>query len=466
MNRHLLFFCCLFGFFISYGQEQLSLYGLNHLVNQSSLSPSYIGTNKFEFNLFPVSSNIYSNQPTYQDFIDNRESNNVLRYPATALASDQANLLRVGSTIETFRFIYNQKNWSFSLHHTAKAKGIIDYSGTLLAVAIQGNAPFIGQNLSLDTDFSAFSYEELGIGGAVDLGKLKIGGRLKYLSGHSAAITRRSTISFYTDDDIYQLSLDMDLEVDIAGNGGDLSAFNFGPIGLEFTNNDNVIIQSPDLLFNLNDDLFNFSGNHGFAIDIGLDWQINDQLDLTFSAIDLGGIMWKESPKNYSANQTFEFDGLNLGQLTFDGAENISFDSAQDSLDIVDFVEINQSFSTTLPAQFYLNLGYRLNDKWYFNSTLFYSTFHNNAFKALSLGANYELHKNLNIGTSLGLMNEASLVLGLNAALEIGPLQLFALTDNVFGLFDLTDNRTVNAKVGLAFSFGTIEEEELSNQLK
>jgi len=429
---------------------------LPHLVNQSSINPSYIGTTKFEFSLFPISANIYSNNPTYQDFIDNRESNNVLRYPSTALAFDQANLLRVGSTIETFRFIYNQKNWSFSVYHTAKAKGLIDYSGALLAVAIQGNAPFIGQRLSLDTDFSTFSYEELGIGGAIDLGKLKIGGRLKYLSGHSAAITRQSNISFYTDDDIYQLSLDMDLEVDIAGQGGDLSTFNFGPIGLEFTNDDNVIIQAPSLLFNLNDDLFNFSGNHGFAIDLGLDWQINDQLQLTFSALDLGKITWKDAPKNYTANQTFEFDGLNLGQLTFDGAEIISFDSAQDSLDIVDFVGVNQSFSTILPAQFYLDLGYALNDKWHLNSTFFYSTFHNNAFKALSLGANYQLHKNFNVGTAVGLMNEASVVLGLNTALEIGPLQLFALTDNVFGLFALTDNRTVNAKVGLAFSFGQL----------
>jgi len=460
LKRHLLFFCYLLGFFSSFGQEQLSLYGLTHLVDQSSLNPSQIGLTKFELTLFPLSSKIYSNQPTYQDFIGNRESNNVLRYPSNSLAFDQSNLLRVGTSIETLRFIYNQKKWSFSLFHAAKTKGILDYSGALLAVAIEGNAPFIGQNLSLDTDFSAFSYEELGIGGALDLGKLKFGGRLKYLSGHSAAITRRSYISFLTDEDIYQLSLDMDLEVDIAGKGGDLSAFNFGPIGLNFTNNDNVIIQSPSLLFNLNDDLFNFSGNHGFAIDIGLDWEINDQLQLTFSGIDLGKINWKDSPRNYSANEKFEFDGLSLGQLTFDGAEIISFDDAQDSLDIIDFVGIDKAFSTSLPAQFYLGLGYTLSDKWHFNSTLFYSSFQDNAFTALSLGANCQLYNNFNIGTSFGLMNEAAVVVGLNAALEIGPLQLFALTDNVFGIFNLTDNRTINARAGLAFSFGDIEVNE------
>jgi len=346
---------------------------LNHLIDQNSVNPSYIGDNPFEFNLFPINSQIYSNGPTYQDFIGNRDSDNVLRYPQEQLAFGQENVLNVGSDIETFRFIYNQKNWSISLHHAARTQGTIDYAGALLAVAIQGNAPFIGQNIALNTDFSVLSYEELGIGGAIKLDKFQIGGRLKYLSGHSTAITRKSTISLLTDDDIYQLSLDMDMEVDIAGQNGDLSAFNFGPIGLDFTNNEDVIIQSPSLLFNLNDDLFNFSNNHGFAVDLGFNWQINEQLALTASALDIGKINWTDNAKNYTANQTFEFDGLSLGQLTFDGAEIISFDSVEDSLDIVDFVGVNQDFSTSLAPKFYLGLGYTLNDKWHFNSTFFYT---------------------------------------------------------------------------------------------
>lgn len=430
---------------------------MNHLVDKNSVTPSYIGDSRFEFTLFPITSHIYSNGPTFQDFIGNRNSDNVLRYPQEQLTLGQDNVLKVGSDIATFRFIYNQKNWSISLHHAARTQGVINYAGALLAVAIQGNAPFIGQNLSLNTDFSALSYEELGIGGAIKLGKFQIGGRLKYLAGHSAAITRKSTISLLTSEDIYQLSLDMDMEVDIAGQNGDLSAFNFGPIGLNFTNNEEVIIQSPSLLFNLNDDLFNFSGNHGFAIDVGFDWQINEQLQLTVSALDIGKINWKDNPKNYTANQTFEFDGLSLGQLTFDGEEIISFDSVEDSLDVVDFVGINQTFSTNLPAQFYLGLGYTLNDKWHFNGTFYYASFQENNFTALSLGTNYQIHKNVNIGTTVGLMNEASLVVGLNATLELGPVQLFALTDNVFGLFDLTNNRTLNARVGVGFSFGKME---------
>lgn len=456
MKRQLLLFCFFFIFFVSYSQDQLNLFGLRHLVDQQTVNPTYIGENRWEMTLFPVASSIYSNGPTYQDFIDNRISDNVLRYPEDKLSFGQENLLNVRSNIGTFRFIYNQQNWSLSVHHVARTIGNLDYSGALLAVAIKGNGPFIGQNLSLNTDFSAFSYEEIGVGGAIKLGKFQIGGRFKYLSGHSAAITRKSDISLLTDDDIYQLILDTNIEVDIASQNDDLSTFNFGPIGLDFTNNNEVLVAAPSILFNLNDDLFNFSGNHGFAFDLGLDWQINEHLNLTISALDLGRINWTTHTKNYTANQLFEFDGLSLGQLSFDGEEILSFDSVQDSLDIIDFIGNSKDFSTNLSAQFYLGLNYTLNDQLYFYTTIYSSFFRGNTVSALSLGTNYQIHKYLNIGTNVSLMNQSALVMGLNASLTFGPLQLFALTDNAFGIFNLTDNRTINARVGIGFKFGEV----------
>ena len=96
---------------------------------------------------------------------------------------------------------------------------------------------------------------------------------------------------------------------------------------------------------------------------------------------------------------------------------------------------------------------------------VYYTSFQDNDFTALSLGTNYQIHESLNIGATVGLMNEASLVVGVNAALELGPLQLFALTDNVFGLFDLTDNRTINARVGVGFSFGEVGSNEVNKEV-
>lgn len=467
MNKHLLF--CYFALcsFYSFGQNNLSLFGLNHLIDQQTVKPTYFGDHQFELAIFPLSSSIYSNGPAFQDFIRDNESSNVLVYPENKLAFDQANKFRATSSIETFRFIFTKKNWSFSLNHAAKVNGILDYSGALPAIAIRGNAPYIGESVSLDTDFSIQAYEELAFGAAVKLNKIRIGARFKYLSGQSSAITRKSRMSLLTDADIYQLSLTTDLEIDVAGqNTSPLNEFNFGPIGLNFSDEEKVLVQSPELLINLNDDLFNFSGNHGFAFDIGIDLEINEKLSLSLSVLDIGSINWKNSPRKYTAKEIFEFDGLSLGQLTFDGDAVFDFDTAQDSLDIIKFNKSTASFSTQLAPQLYVGLGYEFNDKWRFNATGFYTNIHDNSFSALSVGANYQLSKNLNIGTSYGMMNKEPFLLGLNATLQLGPLQLYALTDNILGAFQIDKSKTLSARVGLGFSFGDKNvEKPLNNGL-
>lgn len=414
-----------------FGQHNLSLYGLDHLVDQHSVKPTHVGEHRFELSLFPFSVHVFSNGPLYQDFIGGSEPNNVLVYPENELAFGQGNIFRFAASMETFRFIYTPNNWSFSLNHAFKGTGLIDYSGALPAVAIRGNAPYIGQTLSLDTDFSLQAYQEFAFGAVFQMDNITLGGRLKYLSGLATAMTRKSAVSLYTDEDIYQLFLDMDVAIDVAGNNTNAwSDVSIGPVG------------------------FNFSGNHGFGIDLGVDWQISDQFSLSVSALDIGKINWKKSPRTYTANEIFEFDGLSLGQLTFDGEEVFDFETAQDSLDIIKFEETPGAFSTTLGTQLYLGLGYKLTDKWRLNATGYHQSIRDNNFTAFSLGTNYQLFNWLNIGTTYGIMNDEPFLLGLNATLQLGAFQIYTLTDNFLAAFKGENTRTFNARFGLAFTFG------------
>ncbi len=431
MEKYLLFYCFFSLSINCIGQENLSLYGLNHLVNQQSVKPTHIGEHRFELSLFPFSFSAFSNGPSYQDFISDNEAASVLIYPENELNFGQGNIFRVATSFETFRFIYTPDNWSFSLSHAIKGAGLIDYSGAVLDLAINGNAPYIGQTVSLDTDFSFQAYQEFAFGAVVQLEKIRIGGRLKYLPGLATAISRKSTIDLFTDEDIYQLFLDMDVAIDVAGNNtNSWNDVRIGRIG------------------------FNFSGNHGFGIDLGADWQINEQLSFSVSALDLGRINWKKSPRTYTANETFEFDGLSLGQLTFDGEEVFDFETAQDSIDIIKFDETAGSFSTNLSPQFYIGFGYEINDKWRLNATGYYTSIHGNGFSAFSLGTNYQLFKWFNIGTAYEVMNKEPFLLGLNATLQLGAFQVYFLSDNIIGAFQLEKNRTINTRLGFGFTFG------------
>lgn len=435
MNKHLLFCCFLFFTINCFGQQDLSLYGLNHLIDQQSLKPSYTSEHRFEVSIFPTSFNIFSNGPAYEDFVNETGTSNFLIYPTDKLSFGQGNVLRTGFSVETVRLIYQPDNWTFSLSHSLKGDVIIDYSGALLDIAIAGNSPYIGQNVPLDTDFSFMAYGELAFGMTVQLDNITIGGRFKYLSGQATSRSIKSTINLFTDDDIYQLFLDTDLEVQVAGNNtNSWDDINAGPISL------------------------NFAGNHGVGVDFGLDWQFNDALSFSVSVLDLGTINWKKSPRTYTANETFEFDGLSLGQLTLNGEEVFDFENVIDSLDIIEFEATAAPFSTRLPPELYVGLGYNINEKWRLNATGYFTSIQNNTFSSFSLGTNYQLAKFFNIGTTYGIMNKDYFLLGLNATFQLGPFQLYVLTDNFLGLYQIERNRTFNFRLGMGFSFGKIDK--------
>ena len=458
MKQLLLFLLCLTVNVCGSAQSGLSLYALDHLPASAALNPAYRGDFKFALSLFPLSYQLYSNGPSYRDFVGRNESGNggnVLRFPASKLAPGQDNLLRAESAIETFRFFYNHNSWSFNLHHASRLKGIIDYSGTLPEMAIKGNAPFIGQRIPLDTDFKLLSYEEIGIGAVYQKNNWSAGLRMKYLSGHSLLNTRKSLVSVYTDEDIYQVSLDMDLQLEVGGIAGRrLSDLNFGPIGLRFSEEEDVLVQTPEFLFDISDDLFQFSKNPGIAWDLGFNWSIDDRWELSASVLDLGKIKWKDQTGLFTAQDNYEFDGLSLGQLNFDGTDVLSFDNIQDSFDIIRFVETNPVISSRLPTQYFLNLSHQFNDQWRFGGTVFHTSFKDNNFTALSLGANCQLHSLVNLGLRYSLMNEEYFLVGLNATLQLGDFQLYALTDNVASVFRPENGRTLNARIGFAWLMG------------
>jgi hypothetical protein len=466
LKRYILLLGLVFTFFAGKAQQNLSLFALNNLTDYSKVNPAYLGNHPIEISLFPLSYHLYSNKVTYRDFVNTseaRNASNILSFPEGKLMEGQGNILRASSEVATFRFVFNKNNWSFNVHHAARSNGVVNYSGNLAEMAIKGNAAFIGQKIPINTDFEILSFEELGIGAAYQFGKLKIGARFKYLLGHSLVQTTRSNASLLTDEEIYELTLSTDVAVEVAGSDeGDLSAFNFGPLGLDFTNKENVLIQSPLFLFDMGNDYFQFTKNRGVGFDFGLDWQINEQFSIAFSVLDIGKINWKESPRTFTANQDFNFDGLSLGQLSFDGSETISFDNLQDSFDIIEFAEKLSPFSTNLPSQFYLAGQYQLNATWRFYTTLYRRNFANEAFNALSLGANYQITKQLNIGASYSIMNESMALLGLNATFEAGPFQFYALTDNIFGVLQPKESTTLNARVGIAFRFGNKKREQNS----
>ncbi|MEK7254743.1 MAG: DUF5723 family protein, partial [Bacteroidota bacterium] len=344
------------------------------------------------------------------------------------------NVVRGDLEFETLSAAVRFKGLTLSLGHSLKYHAFFDFPETLPQLVWQGNAQFIGDTVNLANELQINGYHELALGAAYKfLDKLTLGVKAKFLSGIADATTdpAHRTAKFYTDPDVYQITL-------------------IGDYVLNSTNSiDYNDFQDVDANFNFGEFTFDqfFSGNTGMAFDLGARLELG-KLDLAASILDLGKITWDEGVKNYSALKTITYDGLDFSQA-LTGGESANFDSALDTLkELFEVTETQVSYSTDLPRKIYASALLDLTEKWSVGASFFSEKFRGENSTAVAVGANGALSKAFRFGATYGYKDERWDNLGLNVTLRLGPVQLFALTDNVFSLVNSGDSRNFHGRIG------------------
>jgi len=244
--------------------------------------------------------------------------------------------------------------------------------------------------------------------------------------------TTKAQASLYTDPDVYQLTFATDYQLNS-------SAF------LDINS-----ITDINLNTNLNENLF--TSNQGFAIDLGLEYQFNEQLSLAVSVIDIGQIKWSDNAYTYTSQGAYTYDGINLNDFITD--ENVGFDVKLDTIQqIFEFDQQAATYTTFLPMQVYLSGNYQLNEKWQLGMLYQLVQFEGESQSAFAIQANTQISEILRIGGVYSFRNNDFLNLGFNFTINVGPVQLFAMTDNIIGLVQLNDSNNVNGRTGLNIKF-------------
>jgi hypothetical protein len=168
----------------------------------------------------------------------------------------------------------------------------------------QGN-----EYLIQDMNFNAGAYIETSLGFSRNvMENLRIGAKLKYLSGiaNINANIKKLDVNMTPD----EWSISSDIMLDVYGKG------------LSFKkDNDQVIngvdINSPGI------------GGSGLAVDLGVVYSPIKNLDISLGLVDLGSITWaKDNVKHAGANGSFEFSGLDGI-----GIDSVADKSVEDQID-------------------------------------------------------------------------------------------------------------------------------------
>lgn len=426
----------------AWAQQEVGLHFMPELWQASKTNPAFLANQgSLTIALPGIHNTLFFTGPTYGEVVVEQNGETVLNVDNLIAALEDRNLLRENLEIETLGAYFRMGSVVLGLQHSVKFNAFLNYPKTLPELIWNGNAQYIGETIDLNHNLEINSYNEFALSGALSFNQLNLGARVKLLTGIGDVSTERNDASLFTDDEFYQLTFSADYLLNTSSildyqSYNDFNAeFNFGRL------------EGNQL----------FTSNFGYGLDLGAQLQL-ERLSLAASVLDIGQINWTENVTNYSAVGDFTYDGLDIAAaLTGD---SVSLDQALDTIaQIFDFRADSTSYTTTLPTKVYLSGSFDLTDKWTIGALVFSEFYRGELFNTFALSARGEVLNWLSVGVTYAVVQNTYANIGLNTAFKLGPMQLFAATDNVIAAFDPENSRYFNFRAGLNVALNQREED-------
>lgn len=425
------------------GQQNQQLYQMHYLGESNFLNPAVQSECEVFFGL-PIISSFHFNYAnsgfSYRQLVENTSDST-----SQLLIDRRVKRLGLRTLIGTelhFTWLavgYKYSNYYIAFSIIEKNNIPITLSKDVFTLPWRGNTPFEGDYASSrGTAIYAMHYREYALGVSKKTGLVNyIGVKGKLLYGKLNAATPRSNVSLYTDPSYFPLTLQGEARMNTSA-----------PILIDEENgyiNDITYDESANII----EMIFNRK-NWGIAFDAGFIQQVNEKTSISGSIVDLGFIRWRSHVNNLYTSEEFNYQGIlvDTGRV---------IESIRDSVT----VEVTQNpYITMLPLKLYLGADYSLTDRIALRGLTSAVVYRTKLVPALTLGIDYNPFGHFHLVSSYSLMYRAFNIAGFGFSLGRGPIQFYAITDNVVGMIWPLSTRNLNIRFGINLNFGCKIKEE------
>jgi hypothetical protein len=367
----------------------------------------------------------------------------------------KTNYLNTGVDFDVFYCGRQTRHGFFTYSHRFREIESFSYNKDALVLLLKGNADFLGESnpAVVDLAVAARAWQEFNVGYQMCLtDQLNVGARVKFLMGYADAKTKNVTASLITDPESYALTL-----------AGDVDARATVPYEIDYVDGD----------FKIKDARFNPANlfkNYGLGIDLGAEYQINDEFGVAAAINDFGFIRWN----NFSVRATGEVkDGGSLyhdGSVVFGGLTPEQIDGMIDDPDYlsafvdslaqyynIDFQNL-AGYTTGLNTSVMVRGYYDLTPTHRFAAQLM-GRYNGIGFNpALTLAYAGAFGENFDVVTTYTMMKGGYDNIGLGLSANLGGLLLYVATNNVFGFLNPANASNLNIHFGISFTGGDKSE--------
>ena len=416
---------------------------LESLPQSFYINPAKKQQSSFHFDfLVPMNINAVSNGFSFNDLVTPTTGSGSKIVPANILPGLLDNnliSLNVTKHLAGFGFKAKGKNY-FSYNASFKAVADLSFSKDFFTAIIEGPAAaqFLG-GTAMDltgTRINTSAYIEHGLGYSREVNdQLIIGGRIKLLQGIANMNGNFDGVQIVSSPTEFSITSDLS----IMAAGPDSTALAGGQY---------------------------FGAGSGIALDLGASYEVNDQITAFGSITDLGQLSWSQGTTYSNDGAKFTFDGLSVAELS----DSATFSNLGDSIeDILKLNKTSGKYTTALPTRFFVGGSYQFTENW--SADVLYSGKITNGqfLSSAVIGAGLKANRWFEAKLSYTIADNTYDNIGLAAVLNLGAWQLYAVTDNIGGLFKVDHANNLNASIGMNFTFGRkkyFEEREETSPAK
>lgn len=197
------------------------------------------------------------------------------------------------------------------------------------------------------------------------------------------------------------------------------------------------------------------AGNPGLGIDLGINYKLNEEVNLSFSVIDLGWISWKNNLNSRKMdNKRFPLINSSYDVSTWDGVTTIKKRDKlpySDSFDFFDLEDDSASFSKPMPLTLYAGLKYELSPGLYLSVTDRFIAIKNLSYNSLSLAATVDVNKKLSVSSGYSIIGDSYFNIPLALLYRHSSGQLYLGSDNLTILVSPTKASYATVSFGACF---------------
>jgi hypothetical protein len=393
-----------------FGQIETTQYFMNTLPQVVDSNPAFLPKFSYAIGLpfSRVSADYGNNGFAYNDAIrlengkrvfDVAKWMSVLPEKTYVTSASQVDLLRLGVKVGPNIYI--------SLHSSAREATQAMFPKDIAVLMAGGTGAYVGKTASLAPQFNGMTFWETGVGVSVaPTEKLRVGFKLKKVYGAQAMKTEKADLLLSVADN-YEMNLSADVHVRTSG------------------------LQDSSFV------LKNYLSNSGWSGDFGVTYELLPKLTLAASVVDIGYIKWRNNPVDYKIDKekaNYSFSGFDVQDLL--GGNTSGFDQQLDSLkeDFKPQQSPGAPFSMMLPAKFYASISYNLMESFTVGGLFIAENYNGHTGMGWTTSLNKNFGRWLTTSVSYTISHRAYNNLGAGIALRLGPIQIYAVGDNVIGI--------------------------------